>query len=133
MDRNPATELSIGRVSNALGSDDGYDLWFDLPAHPGDETSPEFRTLCQGSILVGHIAGRMGWDWPTVCRSIHRIAAPLEEFLLIEVSHRTFRSAPFRRAVGLAVPASGLDPYKVKVMDADHAEAYILGHGLPPI
>ncbi len=133
MDESPIPDLSLDRTPNALGSDEGYDLWFDLPPREGDATTSELQTLCQGCILAGRIAQSMGWDWVTFISNVDHLAAPLDGYLLLEVNSRVFNSERFRRALHDAVPASGLDPYKVKVIDEENANVYILGHGLPPL
>ena len=132
MDRPPIAELSLSRISNALGSDDGYALWFDLPPQQGDATTPELTSLCIGALFLGQLAARMHWDWPTLLRYVDRLAAPLEDYVLLEVKHHAVVSNRLRRAVHESVAAAGLDPYKVKIIDSEHAESYILGHGLPP-
>ena len=132
MVERPLEDLSLNRVPNSLG-DDGYDLWFDLPATQGDATTCELQTLCQGAILLGRIAQAMAWDWSTLVRHVHHLAAPVDGHLLIEVGARLFNATQFRRALHDSVPDCGLDPYKVKIADAENANVYILGHGLPPI
>ena len=129
----PIVNLSLARTHYALGSEEGYDLWFDLPPAEGDDTTPELQTLCQGSILLGRLAARMGWDWTTLVRNVDHVSAPLSDHLLIEVGSRLFRSARFRTALAECVPSSGLDPYKVKIIDTENANVYILGHGLPAL
>lgn len=128
----PLTELSLNRIVNGEGVNDGYDLWFDLPAASGDATTSELQTLCQGAILLGRIAQGMGWDWATLLRNVDHVSAPADGFLLIEVGTRLFNATQFRAALHEGVPDSGLDPYKVRISDADNADVYILGHGLPP-
>ncbi|RYG27674.1 hypothetical protein EON81_29765, partial [bacterium] len=115
MSDRPSSELSLNRVPNAVGSEDGYDLWFDLPPHKGDATTSELQTLCQGAILLGRIAQGMGWDWPTMLRNVDHLSAQSEGHLLLEVGSRLFNAAQFRRALHESVPDAGLDPYKVKV------------------
>lgn len=132
MIERPITDLSIDQRPNGLGSE-GYDLWFDLPPKPGDATTPEFQTLCQGAILVGRIAQAMGWEWSTLVRHIHHLSAPMDGYLIMEVGGRLFNASAFRRALAEGVPDSGLDPYKVKVVDVENASVHILGYGLPPI
>ena len=133
MDDTPIAELSFDRIPNALGHADGYDLWFDLPPKNGDATTSELQTLCQGSILLGRIAEDMNWNWTDLVAQIDHLSAPLDGFLLVEVGRAVFRSERFRRALHDAIPASGLDPYKVKIIDTENANVYILGHGLPSL
>ncbi|RYG27673.1 hypothetical protein EON81_29760 [bacterium] len=133
MDESPNADLSFNRTPSAFEGKAGYDLWFDVPPRSDDATTPELQTLCQGAILVGHIADAMGWDWPTLLGNIDHLSAPVDGFLLLEVRPRLFHSARFRRALDNAVEASGLNPFKVKVTDAENANVYILGHGLPAL
>ncbi len=127
----PKPDLAVERVPSAFGGEAGYDLWFDLPPREGDATTPEIQTLCQGSMVVGFVACRMGWDWATTLRTVDHLSAPLDGFLLVEVSERAFYNEPFRRALREGVVAAGLDPYKVRVTDERNGSIYVLGDGLP--
>lgn len=131
MDEGPIADFSVDRRANVLGGDDGYDVWFDVPPKPGDATTSELQTLLQGSMLVGHVAAKLQWDWPTTIRLMGHLAAPLDGFLLFEVDGEVFYGARFRAALNAGVVASGLDPYKVRVSDTSRGDIYILGHGLP--
>ena len=133
MDETSHADLSFDRTPSVWGSEEGYSLWFSLPPRSGDATTPELQTLCQGSILLGRIAHRMDWDWPTLIRNIDHLSAPSDGFLLIEVGSRLFNSERFRRALQESVPESGLDAHKVKLVDEDNANDYILAFGLPSI
>ena len=127
----PNPELALDRTPSAFGNDGGYDLWFDLPPRSGDATTPEIQTLCRGAMLVGFIACRMGWDWATTLHTVDHLSAPVDGYLLVEVSDAAFSSALFRRALTEAVLAAGLDEHKVRLTDERGGNVYILGEGLP--
>ncbi len=136
MERTPHEDMAIDRIPPAAGDAPGrwgYGLRLGFSSHEGDATTPEIQTLCQGSMVVGFIACRMRWDWPTTLRTVNSLAAPLDGFLLIEVSVAAFFNPAFRRALREGVAAAGLDPYKVKVTSAGRNGAYVLGHGLPHV
>lgn len=126
-------DFALDRTPSAFGNEGGYELWFDLPARSGDATTPEIQTLCRGSIAVGYIACRMGWDWATTIHTVDHLSAPVDGHLLIEVSDEAFTSAIFRRALAEAVLAVGLDEHKVRLTDERGGNVYVLGEGLPAL
>ena len=134
MEKSPRQDFSLDRpLTEDEDQPAGYDLWFDLPPREGDATTTEFQTLCQGAMVVGFVACRMGWAWATTLKTFDHLSAPSDGYLLIELTERAFYNERFRRALGEAVSAVGFDPYKVRLTDERRGNVYVLAHGLPAL